>query len=96
MNEKPIQIIENRDNRDYWGTSDIDMAAMLMSCGHKLLDTTERREKGRTNKMVFYFKNEDIKEDILSYTNHTLMIYPRKLFDAYRHLKNLCHNGGYK
>lgn len=84
------------ENRDYWGTTDIDTAATLIACGHKLLDTSESRDRGKAGKMVFYFKNEEIKDTIMKYANHTLNVPPRRLFDALRMLKNLCHNVGYK
>lgn len=73
----------------YYMTSDIAHAAVLMTCGRKLMRTQPKFDKkGRGFKKVeFVFRREGVDDIILNYTNSDLNIDAKTLLDNYRSLK---------
>ena len=78
----------------YYSTSDIQIAATLLALGHEMLDTTRSQEQfGKRPRAVLHFVDtEDLRLDVLGYTNDNIQASPRQLFSRLRDLKSSCHN----
>ena len=76
-------------------TTDIEMAAALMTLGHKFLDVEEKKER-RGRRILFVFEHNVVKDDLVKWLNNELSCEPRLLLNNLRDLKNLVHNKGFK
>ena len=75
-------------------TTDIEMAATLLSIGHKFVEIGERREK-RTRRATFVFSHNMVRADLTKWFNGELSVDPRVLLNNLSDLKNLVHNKGF-
>ena len=72
-------------------TSDIHLAAALLSSGHIFCGT--QPEKGRGSRAIFCFEEaEQLDQDVMDYMNDKLLCSPRDLFGRLRELKGLAAN----
>lgn len=76
-------------------TTDIEMAATLMTIGHKFVELAEKREK-RAKRVLFVFAEKMVKEDLTKWLNNELLVEPRALLNNLSDLKNLVHNKGFE
>jgi hypothetical protein len=72
-------------------TSDIDLAASLMACGHKLTGVLKSPE-GRKGNTLFGFDKDGVKKDVIRYLNSEITVDARKILTRFRELKNIAHN----
>jgi hypothetical protein len=76
-------------------TSDIEMATVLITLGHKCLDLGEKRDK-KAKRVVFVFEHNRVREDLKKWLNGGLAVDPRLLLNNLSDLKNLVHNKGFE
>jgi hypothetical protein len=76
-------------------TTDIEMAATLITIGHKFLHINERKEKKQPKRIVFVFEHNAVKDDLTRWLNGDLSVDPRLLLNNLSDLKNLVHNKGF-
>ena len=76
---------------DAYRTTDAEMAAALMSIGHKFVRIEEKKDRfGR--KAVFVFEHKKVRDDLTKWLNGDLRVDPRALLNNLSDLKNLVHN----
>lgn len=77
-----------------YATSDIHVAATLRAAGVPMTDTTRSQHPfGSRPRAVFHFQDgPEVRRLILEYTNDSLQLNPRVLFEHLKGLKSLCHN----
>lgn len=76
---------------DAYRTTDAEMAAALMSIGHKFVRIEEKKDRnGR--KTVFVFEHKKVRTDLTKWLNGELQVDPRLLLNNLSDLKNLVHN----
>jgi hypothetical protein len=76
-------------------TTDIEMATVLISLGHKCVDLGEKKEN-RTRRILFIFEHNKVKDDLRKWINGELSVEPRSLLNNYADLKNLVHNKNFQ
>lgn len=76
-------------------TTDIEMATVLISLGHKCVELGEKKEN-RTRRILFVFEHNRVKEDLRKWINGELSVEPRSLLNNYADLKNLVHNKNFQ
>lgn len=81
------------DNR--YKTTDIEMATVLITLGHKCIELGEKKEN-RTRRILFIFEHNVVKEDLQKWINGELRVEPRSLLNNMADLKNLVHNKNFK
>lgn len=92
--EPSVQISEG--NKQYI-TTDIALAATLMTIGRKLISTGVRRERvgGRSfKKTEFIFEGADIEKVKVNFTNKELQVDARTVLDNLRTLKGISYGRG--
>lgn len=74
-------------------TSDIQIAAVLLAAGHRMLSrSTVPGEGGRRPKLLFHFESTlDLEDTIFDFTNNELRLNPREVLTRLRELKSLVH-----
>lgn len=72
-------------------TTDTEMAAALMSIGHKFVRLEEKRDKWG-KKWCYVFAHNDVRDDLTKWLNGELRVDPRLLLNNYADLKNLINN----
>jgi hypothetical protein len=76
-------------------TTDIEMATVLISLGHKCVELSEKKEN-RTRRILFIFEHNRVKDDLRRWINGELSVEPRSLLNNYADLKNLVHNKNFQ
>ena len=76
-------------------TTDIEMAAVLISLGHKCVELGEKKEN-RTRRILFIFEHNILKEDLRKWINGELLMEPRALLNNMANLKSMIHNKNFK
>jgi hypothetical protein len=89
--KKEVKPIEDGRYR----TTDIEMATVLISIGHKCIELGEKKEN-RARRVLFVFEHDKVKDDLQKWINGELSVDPRKLLNNLADLKNLVHNKNFK
>lgn len=76
-------------------TSDIEMATVLITLGHRCVDLVEKRDK-KAKRVVFMFEHNKVRADLNKWLNGDLRVDPRLLLNNLSDLKNLVHNKGFE
>jgi len=78
---------------DIYKTSDIHLAAALLTVGHRFTGVEPEGTRGRSSRAIFCFEGKDaIQTDVTNYMNDELRASPRELFGRLRELKGLASN----
>lgn len=90
---KKKEIKEPTNNQ--YRTTDIEMATVLITLGHKCVELKEKKEN-RTRRILFIFEHNLVKSDLQKWINGELSVEPRGLLNNYADLKNLVHNKNFQ
>lgn len=76
-------------------TTDMEMATVLITLGHKCIDLGQKKEN-RAKRVLFVFEHNRVKDDLQKWLNGELRVDPRNLLNNLADLKNLVHNKNFR